>query len=93
MRSRQLVTNSVFLDLVLESSKTNAQQLGGIFSMVRDFLQGSLNDLSFDLLNGCSQGNYHGPYIVFANLDFFRKMRGLNRSILHRDDQPLHEIS
>ncbi len=50
IRARVLVANSVFLDLVLESPKTNAQQPCGIFSMVGDFLQSPFNDLSFNLL-------------------------------------------
>lgn len=49
-RRRGLAADTVFFDLVLQRAKTDAKKFRRFFAMIRDFSQGSLNDIPFDLL-------------------------------------------
>ena len=65
----------------------------GIAGLTLALCLAQLNDLPLNLFYRRSQCDHHGPCILFASLNLLRKMPGLNRSILHRDDKPFHEIS
>ena len=89
---RALLADTVLFDFVLKGAKADAQELGGLLSVVGDLRESAPDGFPLDLLQGCSQGDDHGARIFPACLDLFREMFRLKEGVFHRDHHSLDKV-